>query len=196
MDGPSPLLMPPPCRKKSNEMMNLWRNRRVTMINSAVSHRLIALSTGVAGNGWAQTGSGDGICGLMHPNISSGCLNQACKCFFFLTRKVNPALITDTVNSPTTLPSRKKSSVFSCSTSAQNTFARGASWFLRLAIFQLFNLPISAWSRRCPWERALPRSRAEHESSPRGEGDCQSFTQVGKNRRCVCKAFPPKLLKE
>lgn len=94
--------------EKSNEMMNLWRNRRVTMINSTVSHRLIALSTGMAGNGWAQTGGGDGICGLMHPNISSGYLNQVCKCFFLLTRKVNPALITHAVNSPTTFTSKKK----------------------------------------------------------------------------------------
>lgn len=32
----------------SNEMMNLWKNHRMTMINFAVSLRLIALSTRAA----------------------------------------------------------------------------------------------------------------------------------------------------
>ena len=45
------LRRPPPPRPtatlcgKSNEMMNLWNNRRVTMMNFVVSLRLIALST-------------------------------------------------------------------------------------------------------------------------------------------------------
>lgn len=53
-------------RGESNEMMNLWNNRRVTMMNFVVSLRLIALSTRgtlqMSSNGQSHCG----ICGLMH----------------------------------------------------------------------------------------------------------------------------------
>lgn len=135
------------------------------------------------------------------PNMSSGCLNRACKCF--LMREVNPALITAAAAAAAVPPSPprnvKQSPIFSRSTLHRQFFARGASWFVRLAVFQSFNLPIAVWSRRCSWERALPRSLAEHESRPvrppRGEGEpsppaAKAFLKLAKCR-CGLQGISP-----
>lgn len=86
----SPLL--PPLLWKSNEMMNLWNNRRVTVMNSVVSLRLIALSTkkdSADKHKWAKQSR---CLWFNAQNMSSG-EAQAQAANISLMRKVNSALI-------------------------------------------------------------------------------------------------------